>query len=231
VSGVEVQQPANDGEGEFLKHLVNFVNALIALAPSRNYITQFIFLIKLNEMKENYYDYAEGINFRILESAYPEIVNNEKMRNAFSKIFGISFKEKVTLERNSLGDIIANFLLQILPFFANDELRSELNSLLKDRFPQGVPDLVEEWTSVVLKGLASEPTLGNVVIRVLKELVKRGSAKVEDLEKSLGVARWDLVDALTLCKLYGLVKLDSRGHYYSSEALKKYSHLLESLKG
>lgn len=213
---------------ELLKHLSNLVNALIALAPSRNYITQFLYLIKINE-DERYAGEAKGISFRILENAYPEIVKDDQTREKISKVFGVNFKEKVTLADKGLGDDLTNFLSIVLTFFANDELRRELSSLLKDEFPQGVPDLLEEWVSVRLKGLSSEPTLGGIAVRALKELVKKGSATVEDLEKALGEERWDLVDALTLCRLYGLVRVDYRGYYYASDPLKKYSHLLEKL--
>ena len=209
---------------ELLKHLSNLVNALIALAPSRNYITQFLYLIRINYAGE-----AKGISFRILENAYPEIVKDDQTREKISKVFGVNFKEKVTLADKGFGDNLTNFLSIVLTFFANDKLRKELSSLLKDEFPQGVPDLLEEWVSVRLKGLSSEPTLGGIAIRALKELVKRGSATVEDLKKALSVEEWDLVDALTLCRLYGLVRFDSRGYYVSDDSLKKYSYLLEKL--
>jgi hypothetical protein len=212
---------------ELLKHLANLVNALIALAPSRNYITQFLYLIKINEGEKRFGE-VEGISFRILENAYPEIVKDDQTREKISKVFGVNFKEKVTLADKGFGEYLTDFLSTVLTFFADDELRRELSSLLKDEFPQGVPDLLEEWVSVRLRGLSSEPTLGGIAIRALKELVKRGSATVEDLKKALGVEEWDLVDALTLCRLYGLVRVDYRG-YYASDSLKKYSHLLEKL--
>jgi hypothetical protein len=213
---------------ELLKHLANLVNALIALAPSRNYITQFLYLIKINEGEKRFGE-VEGISFRILENAYPEIVKDDQTREKISKVFGVNFKEKVTLADKGFGDDLTNFLSIVLTFFANDELRRELSSLLKDEFPQGVPDLLEEWVSVRLKGLSSEPTLGGIAVRALKELVKRGGTRLEDLEKALGEERWDLVDALTLCRLYGLVRVDHSGYYYASDPLKKYSHLLEKL--
>ena len=217
---------------ELLKHLANLVNALIALAPSRNYITQFLYLIKINEKINEDKEHGgeeKGISFRILENAYPEIVKDDQTREKISKVFGVNFKEKVTLADKGFGDILTNFVIIVLTlFFANDEFRRELGSLLKDEFPQGVPDLLEEWVSVRLRALSSEPTLGGIAIRTLKELVKRGVATMEDLKKALGVKEWDLADALTLCRLYGLVKVDSRG-YYASDSLKKYSHLLEKL--
>jgi hypothetical protein len=212
---------------ELLKHLSNLVNALIALAPSRNYVTQFLYLIKINEDKEHGGE-EKGISFRILENAYPEIVKDDQTREKISKVFGVNFKEKVTLADKGFGDNLTNFLSIVLTFFASDEFRRELSSLLKVEFPQGVPDLLEEWVSVRLRALSSEPTLGGIAIRTLKELVKRGVATMEDLKKALGVKEWDLADALTLCRLYGLVKVDSRG-YYASDSLKKYSHLLEKL--
>jgi hypothetical protein len=75
---------------DFSRQLSNFVNALIALAPSRNYIVQFLYLIKKNG----------SMAYRILEEAYPELMKDEYMREAIAKAFGVVFKENVSLDTN-----------------------------------------------------------------------------------------------------------------------------------
>jgi len=69
---------------ELLKHLSNLVNALIALAPSRNYITQFLYLIKINEGEKQFGE-VEGISFRILENATQKSLRMIKRGRKFRK--------------------------------------------------------------------------------------------------------------------------------------------------
>jgi len=205
-------------EVEVKKQLSNFVQALIALAPSRNYVTQFLYLVKING----------GIDYRILEDAYPDIVKGEYVRDAFAKAFGISFKDKVYLESGKFGDFLVGFIDRVLQLFEDPEFRSKINSLLKEEYPQGVPNLAQEWLEVRLKGLSSEPTYGKVAVKVLREIVRVQRAKTEELEKSLGISRGEVIEATNLLKLYGLVKEDPYG-FTPSESLRKYPQVLEGI--
>jgi hypothetical protein len=200
------------------KQLSNFVNALIALAPSRNYVTQFLYLVKING----------SIDYRILEEAYPDIVKDEYVRDSFAKAFGISFKDKVYLESGKFGDFLVGFIDRVLQLFEDPEFRSKINSLLKEEYPQGVPNLAQEWLEVRLKGLSSEPTYGKIAIKVLREMVRVQRAKMEELEKSLSMSRGEVIEATNLLKLYGLVKEDPYG-FTPSESLRKYPQVLEGI--
>jgi hypothetical protein len=205
-------------EVEVKKQLSNFVQALIALAPSRNYVTQFLYLVKVNG----------SIDYRILEEAYPDIVKDEYVRDSFAKAFGISFKDKVYLESGKFGDFLVGFIDRVLQLFEDPEFRSKINSLLKEEYPQGVPNLAQEWLEVRLKGLSSEPTYGKVAVKVLREIVRVQRAKTEELEKSLGISRGEVIEATNLLKLYGLVKEDPYG-FTPSESLRKYPQVLEGI--
>jgi len=205
-------------KSELTKQLSNFVNALIALAPSRNYVTQLLYLIKINGT----------IDYRILEDAYPDIVKDEYVRESFAKAFGVSFKDKVFLEPGKYGEFLVDFLGRVLQLFEDVEFRSKVNSLLKDEYPEGVPNLAQEWLEVRLKGLSSERTYGKMALNVLREIVRVGRAKTEDLEKSLNMGRGDVIEATNLLRLYGLIKEDPYG-FIPSESLKKYQHLLEGI--
>jgi hypothetical protein len=205
-------------EVEVRKQLLNFVNALIALAPSRNYVTQFLYLVKING----------SIDYRILEEAYPDIVKDEYVRDSFAKAFGISFKDKVYLESGKFGDFLVGFIDRVLQLFEDPEFRSKINSLLKEEYPQGVPNLAQEWLEVRLKGLSSEPTYGKIAIKVLREMVRVQRAKMEELEKSLSMSRGEVIEATNLLKLYGLVKEDPYG-FTPSESLRKYPQVLEGI--
>jgi len=206
-----------DGVEDFSKQLSNLVTALVNLAPSRNYVTQFLYVIKMNG----------GINYSVLEISYPDIVKDEYYREAFAKVFGVSFGERVSLDSNGYGWILTGFIERVFQLFDDSEFRAKVNAVLKDDYPEGIPNLAEEWLDVRLKGLSSEPTYGKDAIRILKEVLRMGHAKTEDLEGMLGLSRGKLIQCLNLLSLYKLVVKDFDGSYKPDETLKKYPEILE----
>ena len=206
-------------EVNFKSQLLNFVNALIALAPSRNYITQFLYIIRMNG----------SVDYKILEDAYPDIMKDEYTRESFAKAFGISFTDKVSLEHGKYGWVLTDFISKILQLFEDSTFRSKVGAMLKDEYPQGIPNLAEEWLEVRLKGLSSEPTYGEVAVKVLRELVKLGRAKIEELERTLNISRGHLIESLKLLELYKLVIKDYDGSYKPTESLRKYTGVLEEI--
>jgi len=204
---------------EFKKQLLNFVNALIAISPSRNYITQFLYLVRING----------SIDYRIAEEAYPDIVKDDYTREAFAKIFGINFTDKISLDTNGYGYYLTDFINEIFKLFENPDFRAKVSSILKDEFPEGIPNLAREWLEVRLEGLRSEPTYGQNSIKILKEIVKIGRLKVEDLERKLNLSRGYILQCLNLLELYKLIEKDYDGSYKPSESVRKYQDLLEGL--
>jgi len=205
-------------EVDFRRQLAEFIKALIALSPSRNYVVQFLYLLRMNQ---------GGIDYRILEESYPEIVKDEYVRDYFAKAFGVRFAEKVSLEPNTYGYFLAEFARAILILFDNPEFRTKISSLVREYFPEGIPNLAKEWVEVRLEGLKSEPTYGKSSIAILKELVKTGRMKPEEIEKMLNLSRGHLLNCLNLLELYGLVEKDYDGSYKPSELLRKYQEVLE----
>jgi hypothetical protein len=120
----------------------------------------------------------------------------------------VSFKDKVSLEPGKYGEFLVDLVGRALQLFEDAEFRSKVSSLLKDEYPQGIPNLAQEWLEVRLKGLSSEPTYGKLALKVLREIVRVGRAKTEELEKSLNIGRGDAIEATNLLKLYGLIKED-----------------------
>lgn len=204
-------------EKEFVKQLSNFVKALIAIAPSRNYVPQFLFLIRINEGR---------LDYKVLEDAYPDILKDNYVREAFAKIFGISFSEKVSLTVNGYGWHLTDFMMKVFALFDDSEFRAKVSSLLKEDFPEGIPNLAREWIEVSLEGLSSEPTYGENSIKILKEIVKTGRLKIEDLERKLGLDRGTIFQCLDLLGIYNLIKKDYDGSYRASDLLSKYSDIL-----
>ena len=202
---------------DFSKQLSSFINALIAIAPSRNYVTQFLYIVKMNG----------SVDYRILEEAYPDIVKDGYIREYFTKAFGVSFSDKISLESEKYGRFLTEFIDKVFQLFDDPEFRSKAEALLKDEYPEGIPNLAEEWLDVRLKGLCSEPTYGSTAVKVLKHIEKVGRIKTEELERVLGVARGTLIECLNLLDLYKLVAKDFDGSYRPAEALRKYPAALE----
>ncbi|MEM4447256.1 MAG: hypothetical protein QW328_07140 [Nitrososphaerota archaeon] len=208
-----------DVSEDFSKQLSNLVNALVAIAPSRNYITQFLYIVKMNG----------SVDYRILEEAYPDVVKDEYTREAFAKAFGVSFTDKISLDPKQYGWFLTDFIDKVFQLFEDPEFRSKVGALLKDEYPQGIPNLAEEWLDVRLKGLSSEPTYGGTAVKVLKEIVRVGRAKTDELERALGVSRGTLIECLNLLDLYKLATKDYDGSYRPVEALRKYPAVLEGM--
>ena len=212
MAGDHVEEDLN-----FKKQLSNFIKALIAIAPSRNYITQFLYLIRMNR----------SIDYRILEDAYPDIVKDDYVREALARVFGISFTDKVSLNPEGYGWSLTSFIEFIFKLFENPEFRAKVSALLKDEFPEGIPNLAKEWVEVRLDGLRSEPTYGEQSIKVLKEIARIGRVRPEDLEKKLGMNKGLILQCLSLIELYKLAAKDYDGSYKLSELLRKHQEVLE----
>jgi len=171
------------------------------------------------------------IDYRILEEAYPELMRDEFTRMALARAFGIQFTDKVSLEYGKYGWHVTEFIDKIFKLFENEEFRSRVTSLLRSEYPQGIPNLAEEWVEVRLKGLASEPTYGKIAIKLLKEIMRVGRARLEELERILSINRGILIELLKLLDLYKLIIKDYNENYRPAEDLRKYSAILERLEG
>jgi len=204
--------------GDFKKQLLNFVNALVAISPSRNYVTQFLYLIRING----------SIDYRIVEEAYPDIVKDDYTREAFAKIFGINFTDKVSLNIDGYGYHLTTFISEAFKLFEDSEFRAKVSSILKDEFPEGIPNLAKEWLEVSLEGLRSEPNYGQNSIKSLKEIVRIGRLKPEELERKLNLSKGYLLQCLYLLELYKLIEKENDGNYKPTESVRKYQGVLES---
>jgi len=205
---------------EFIKHLSNFVRALIAIAPSRNYVTQFLYIVKMNG----------SVDYHLLEDAYPEIMKDDYIRDAFAKAFGVSFGEKVSLESGKYGYHLTRFIDEVFKLFESSEFRAKASALLKDEYPEGIPNLVEEWLEVRIRGALSDPNYGKNAIRILKEIAKVGRLKVEDIERRLGLGRGVIYQCLNLLDIYKLVRKEYDDNYVLCEELRRYPRVLEGIR-
>lgn len=144
-------------EVDIREHLNNLIEVLIALSPSRNYITQFIIMLPQD--------------YPTLYDAYPEILKDEKIRNTLAQSFGVSLGSTISVS-GGLGNEIRGFITRIFSIFEDENIRKQLDEFLKDIRTDPVPNLKEEWIELKIKGVSMEPTYGNDALRLLKLLAE-----------------------------------------------------------
>ena len=197
-------------------HVSNFIKALIAISPSRNRLTQFLYIIYKNGSLE--YDVAYV--------SFPEIMKNDEIRSKIFDIFGIEVSgDQIRLKGGGYGYSLMSFIDRVITLFEDPSFRNTVMSLIE--IPEGIPNLKEEWVRVRVEGL-KKTELGKYGFKVLRTLNKLGSLSVDALKKQCKIEEYYLRQTLRLLSIYKLVSRDYSGNYSLSEDVKKYSHLIES---
>lgn len=183
------------------EHLNNLIEALMALSPSRNYITQFFMV--------------SPMDYPTLYDAYPQILKDEEMRNILVQAFEVSMGANIELRRG-LGYDIVNFVSTIFSRLENEQIRNALNEFLKDVRREPIPNLRREWVELRLKGVALEPTYGRDSLRILKLLAETKEpyeyrCDFEDMISKTGIdeARMRRIVDLLIAK-FRLIERDDR---------------------
>jgi len=183
------------------EHLNNLIEAVIALSPSRNYITQ---LFTVSPM-----------DYPTLYDAHPEILKDEEMRKVLVQVFNLSMGANIEI-RGGLGYDLVNFINSIFSKLENEEIRNALNEFLKNVRREPVPNLHREWIELRLKGVAMEPTYGRDSLRILKLLAETKEpyeyrCDLEELLSKTGIdeARMRRIVDLLMAK-FRLIEKDDR---------------------
>ncbi len=207
---------------EFKKHLENLINCLINIAPSRNRVTQMLFLLpKYEEELKEVYEFFSDENFL------------EKL-----KLLGIDMGEKVdvkgrdniiTFNKNDKFFKKLGYLIRIVFSMFEDK---DTREILKKLIDKDVPDLHREWFEQKLEMVFSEPTLGDYAKKFLKTMRELGSKYSQwwttdypNIVKKLGRISDKVRDYL---KEYNIIEY--REHYndvYLTEESHKYKEILE----
>lgn len=183
------------------EHLNNLLEAVMALCPSRNYITQFFMV--------------SPMDYPTLYDAYPEILKDEEMREVLVQAFNASVGANIEV-RGGLGSDIVNFINSIFSRLEDEEIRNALNEFLKDVRREPIPNLRREWVELRLKGVAMEPTYGQDSLKILKLLAETKEpyeyrCDLEDLVSKTGIdeARMRRIVDLLMTK-FRLIEKDDR---------------------
>jgi|GEM_PF-1972624 len=177
-------------ESKIKKHLINLLNALTNLSPSRNLISQ----LSLQLPKK----------LTTIEHSYPELATQTAKK--ILEILGIKFKDIVERKEGSFSEALYQYIHKTFDWLDDElickgwdpsikdyvikklEVRSELAKLLNVDL-RALPNPYAEWASLVLRKFSSEP-MGKKVINFLKMLLKHDSIRFYDSER-MGVSEWD----------------------------------------
>ncbi len=139
---------------ELKKHLNNLINALIALCPTRNYISQFLMFLPE--------DYA------LMYDSFPEFLSDKVFRGQLQTLLGLSLGPRIQY----LPSSFAKRLVQILEFtfeMLNDEKRlKEWNNFLGDVRSEKIPNIFREWILAKIQIAIGDPVHGKLARGILK---------------------------------------------------------------
>ena len=160
-----------DQMSEMVKeHLINIINALTNLSPSRNIITQFILLLPKDSAT--------------VEHSYPELITSEAKK--VLEHLGVDFGDAVKRSNDFSGHVYS-LVHRIFDWLDDEEVRSALVKLTGMSI-DSIPNPYEEWAKLVLKKLLEKP-IGEKVIEFLKMLIDRSHFIVERRGYSRGATK------------------------------------------
>jgi hypothetical protein len=115
-------------EDEFKEHLSQLFEALVALSPTRNYVSQMVTLLPEER--------------RQMRHAYPDLFEQMESQEFLTDTFGlqISEEEVSTRNRRPAGEI-ESLINDVMNFFDDDERRREFEEYLN----QEIPNPRREW--------------------------------------------------------------------------------------
>lgn len=144
-------------EEEFKEHLSQLFEAMVALSPTRNYVSQMVALLPEER--------------RQMRHAYPDLFERMETQEFLTDTFGlqISEEEVSTRNRRPAGEI-ESMINDIMNFFDDDDRRREFEEYLN----QEIPNPRREWFDHKIKMAVSEPNYGEDIQTVFDTMLKFG---------------------------------------------------------
>ncbi len=146
---------------ELKKHFNNLINALTAICPTRNYISQF--LLALPE------EYA------LMYDSFPEFLSDKLFRSQLQYALGLTIGSEI----QSLPDSFAKNLIELIKLtfkiFNNDKWLPIWNDFLGDIRSDKIPNPFQEWILAKIQLAIQDPIHGKIAFKVLKVICENQS--------------------------------------------------------
>lgn len=146
-------------EEEFKEHLENLLEAMNALSPTRNYVSQMLYLLPK--------EYSQMTN------AYPEIFEQMQTQQFLTDTMQLKVEEEVSTDRRGPADELTALIDDIFEFFNDEERRRAFEEYLG----REIPNPRKEWLDHQVKMAVSEPNYGEDVREVLQKMINLGDRK------------------------------------------------------
>lgn len=144
-------------EGEFKQHLSHLFEAMVAIAPTRNYVSQMVHMLPEERRQMRY--------------AYPDLFENMETQEFLTEGFGLEIsEEEVSTQRRGPSSDLDSLINDIMEFFDDEERRRILSEYLDEE----IPNPRKEWIDHKLKMAVSEPNYGEDIRSVLNVMRKYG---------------------------------------------------------
>jgi hypothetical protein len=172
--------------------MLNLINALANLSPSRNILSQLILLLPKD--------------FAIIEHSYPETSSSEAKE--LLDILGVQFSDCVKRTKDGFAEFLYKFIHKLFDWLDDEftyrelttkygfevekkmDVRSSLSKLTGIHI-NSIPNPYAEWTKLVLKKLSSRPN-GSKILKFLETLLECDSLIVYDSRKPRRASQWNL---------------------------------------
>ena len=169
---------------------------------------------------------SEGLDTNVIniEDSFPEIM---KHKDLLFKLFGIKYEgTKIVLGKNGYGYSLAEFINKIMALFEMPVFREACVKFVKKEFPEGIPNLREEWVKVRIEGLRQNVEYGKDALKVLETLASFGETDIATLSDYCGLKESTLRHVLALLKIYHLIVEPSSNRYRLADEVIEYKYLI-----
>lgn len=144
-------------EEEFKEHLKQLFEAMNALAPTRNYVSQMVHLLPRER--------------RQMRHAYPELFEPAETQQFLNDTFGLEIsEEEVSTNYGNPAGEIEDIIKKAMEFFDDEERRRGLEEYLDE----DIPNPRREWLDHRVKMAVSEPNYGDEIRAVFDTMLKYG---------------------------------------------------------
>ena len=144
-------------EEEFKEHLSHLFEAMVAISPTRNYVSQMVHLLPEERRQMRY--------------AYPELFERMETQEFLTEGFGLEIsEEEVSTNHRGPSSDLSSLINDIMEFFDDEERRR----LLSEYLDEEIPNPRREWIDHKLKMAVSEPNYGEEIRSIFNVMRKYG---------------------------------------------------------
>lgn len=213
-----------------IQEVNEFVETLMALAPTNNRISQFVLL-------------SVGRDYNTIREMYPDLMGDRRTRDRVLKALGMKISDdgKIDREYYTLSYYLESIIGYLFDLFERAEVRDKMTAALLN---EKISNLREDWVWARLKTIeemskeeGSPAVISILVLKVLKKLREEGGYKYdyveidsisENLDKTAD--KTILEEAIDILVKFRL--LEQRGEKYGlSDELWKYKLLIDDIGG